>query len=65
MHRDNFIKALSNYSECMKPYLRNVQEQYVAAYYMPENQPVDMNAYCTKERSLTQTLMDKFTATQQ
>jgi hypothetical protein len=37
MHRDNFINALSNYSQCMTPYLRNVQERYVGAFYMPEN----------------------------
>lgn len=34
--RDNFLRALSNYSVCIKPYLRNVQERYVAAYYLVE-----------------------------
>jgi hypothetical protein len=48
--RDNFLRTLSNYSECVKPYLRQVQEKYVAAYYMTENNEVDLNAYCVRER---------------
>jgi hypothetical protein len=65
MHRDNFINALSNYSHCMTPYLRNVQERYVGAFYMPENQPVDLAAYCSKEKSLAQSAMDTFSASHQ
>lgn len=48
--RDNFLRSLSNYSECIKPYLRQVQEKYVAAYYIVESDKVDLNAYCQKER---------------
>ncbi len=36
LHRDNFLRALSNYSVCMKPYLRNVQDRYIGSFYMPE-----------------------------
>ena len=49
--RDNFIRALSNYSVCMQPYLRQVQDKYVAAYYIVENDKVDLNAYCLTEKS--------------
>ena len=48
--RDNFLRSLSNYSECIKPYLRQVQDKYVAAYYIVEGDKVDLNAYCQKER---------------
>jgi hypothetical protein len=48
--RDSFIKSLSNYSECIKPYLRQIQDKYVAAYYIAENDKIDLNAYCVKER---------------
>jgi hypothetical protein len=48
--RDNFLRSLSNYSECIRPYLRQIQEKYVAAYYIAENNQVDVNAYCVKER---------------
>ena len=48
--RDNFLKSLSNYSECIRPYLRQVQEKYVASYYMPEFEKVELTAYCTQER---------------
>lgn len=48
--RDNFVKSLSNYSECIRPYLRQIQEKYVAAYYVPESGSVDLNAYCLRER---------------
>lgn len=45
-----YIKTLSNYAECMKPYLRTAQDLYVGSYIMVENQPFDLNAYCVKER---------------
>ena len=48
--RDNFIRALSNYSVCMKPYLRQVQDKYAAAYYIVEGDKVDLNAYCVQEK---------------
>ena len=48
--RDNFIRSLSNYSECVKPYLRQIQNKYVAAYYIVESDKVDLNSYCLKER---------------
>lgn len=49
--RDNFLRSLSNYSECIKPYLRMVQDKYIAAYYMTEDNNVDLNAYCVTERN--------------
>lgn len=52
--RDTFIRSLSNYSECIKPYLRQIQEKYVGAYYVSENSSVDLNAYCLKEREQAQ-----------
>ena len=48
--RDNFIKSLSNYSECIKPYLRQIQDKYVVAQYIVETDKVDLNAYCKIER---------------
>jgi len=60
--RDNFLKSLSNYSECIKPYLRQVQDKYVAAYYIVESDKVDLNAYCVNEReqaTTAQALLEK------
>ena len=48
--RDNFLKSLSNYSVCIQPYLRQIQDKYVASYYIVESDKVDLNAYCVKER---------------
>ena len=50
--KDNFIFALSNYSECIKPFLRTAQDRYVAQYYMVEEQPFDFSKYCTVERQM-------------
>ena len=47
-----YIKALSNYSECMKPYLRTAQELYVGSYTMAENHPFDLNAFWVKEKEV-------------
>ena len=58
--RDHFLRALSNYSECVKPYLRNVQDRYIGTFYMLENQPVDISAYCAKEKSLAAKAMEEF-----
>jgi len=50
--KENFILALSNYSECIKPFLRTAQDRYVGQYYMVEEQPFDFGKYCTHEREL-------------
>lgn len=47
--RDDFLRKLSTYSQCIQPYLRNVQEKYATAYYAAENEPVDLKAYCKRE----------------
>lgn len=52
--RDNFLRRLSDYSECVKPYLRNVQEKYVAAYYVVESEKIDLTQYCKNEYSAAQ-----------
>lgn len=44
--RENFLRALSNYSECLKPFLRTAQDRYVASYYMVESQQFDLKSYC-------------------
>lgn len=36
--RDDFLKKLSNYSECIRPFLRTAQERYVAGHYLIEEQ---------------------------
>lgn len=51
--RDIFLKRLGDYSACMQPYLRNVQEKYVAAYYVVESEKIDINAYCKPEYQAT------------
>ena len=48
--RDNFLRSLSNYSECIRPYLRQIQEKYTSAYYLAENEQVDLTTYCLRER---------------
>jgi hypothetical protein len=47
--RDVFLRRLGDYSACIEPYLRNVQEKYVAAYYVVEQEKIDLNAYCKSE----------------
>ena len=47
--RDNFLRTLSNYSVCIQPYLRNIQDKYAAEYYVVEGEKVDLNAYCQNE----------------
>ena len=60
--RDQFLKALSNYSECIQPYLRTAQERYVASYYTIEGQSFDFNEYCKLERSFASELAAQFRA---
>ena len=47
--RDNFIKQLSNYSLCIEPYLRNIQEKYGTSMYPTLNEDVDLSTYCKNE----------------
>ena len=47
--RDNFLRKLSDYSVCIQPYLRNVQQKYVAAYYLVESEKIDLTQYCKRE----------------
>lgn len=47
---NDFIRHLSDYSHCITPYLRNIQEKYSTALYVVQNEPVDLNAYCKQER---------------
>ena len=47
--RDNFLRHLSNYSVCIQPYLRNVNEKYVQTFVIFDQDPVDLQAYCKKE----------------
>jgi hypothetical protein len=47
--RDSFLRKLSDYSVCIQPYLRNVQQKYVAAYYIVESEKVDLTQYCKRE----------------
>lgn len=48
--RDDFLKRLSNYSECIRPFIRTAQERYVAGYFLIEEQSFDFNQYCVAER---------------
>lgn len=52
-YKEDFIKKLSVYSLCIQPYLRNIQEKYVAAYYIVEGEKVDLSAYCKPEYNAT------------
>lgn len=58
--RDNFLRALSNYSECLKPYLRVAQDRYVGGYYTLESQSFDFGTYCTHEKKYAVELADKY-----
>lgn len=58
--RDSFIRALSNYSVCIKPYLRVAQERYVASYFAIEDQNVDFEKYCLVERNMATEAANKF-----
>lgn len=52
--RDDFLRRLSDYSVCIQPYLRNVQDKYVTAYYVVESEKVDLTQYCRQEFTLAQ-----------
>ena len=52
--RNNFLNKLSDYSVCIQPYLRNVQQKYVAAYYIVESEKVDLTQYCKNEFAAAQ-----------
>jgi hypothetical protein len=47
--KDNFIRHLSNYSLCIEPYVRNIQERYGTAYHVVEGDEVNLKAYCSSE----------------
>jgi hypothetical protein len=57
--RDQFLRLLSDYSVCIQPYLRSVQEKYVAAYYIVESEKVDLTQYCKQEYNLVQDARSK------
>ena len=57
--KDDFIFKLNIYSKCIEPYLRNIQEKYVASYYIVEGEKVDFNAYCKEELNLVQSAKDR------
>ena len=50
--KDSYLFALSNYSECIKPFLRTAQDRYIGQYYMVEEQPFDFSQYCVAERKI-------------
>ena len=50
--KENFLFALSNYSQCIKPFLRTAQDRYIGQYYMVEEQPFDFEKYCVAERKM-------------
>ena len=47
--RDNFLRQLSNYSLCIEPYLRNIQEKYVTAMYPTLAEDLNLSIYCKNE----------------
>lgn len=47
--RDTFIRKLSDYSVCIQPYLRNIQQKYIGSYYIVESEKVDLTQYCKNE----------------
>lgn len=50
--KENFLYALSNYSECIKPFLRTAQDRYIGQLYLIEDQEFDFTKYCVAERAL-------------
>ena len=63
--RDNFLRKLSDYSVCIQPYLRNVQQKYVAAYYIVEAEKVDLTQYCKREFEAAQDAKRQLTGSQE
>lgn len=47
--RDVYLKALSNYSDCIRPFLRVAQERYITSFYAVEGQKFDFHKYCVTE----------------
>ena len=50
--KENFLFALSNYSECIKPFLRTAQDRYIGQLYLIEDQEFDFTKYCVTERQM-------------
>ena len=50
--KENFLFALSNYSECIKPFLRTAQDRYIGQLYLIEDQEFDFTKYCVAERTM-------------
>ena len=62
--RDHFLKSLSNYSECIRPYLRQIQEKYNAALFVSESEQPDLAAYCVRERTAAMQAKEAFESQQ-
>ena len=62
--KENFLFALSNYSQCIKPFLRTAQDRYIGQYYMVEEQPFDFEKYCAVERKAAHDAKAAIEATQ-
>ena len=54
--QDNYLKALSNYSRCIYPYLKTVQDKYVTSEVLDFSDDVDLSAHCKGERELVESL---------
>ena len=50
--KENFLFALSNYSECIKPFLRTAQDRYIGQLYLIEDQEFDFSKYSVAERNM-------------
>lgn len=47
--QDDFLFKLNAYSHCIEPYLRNIQEKYIANYYYVDGDKIQLTEYCKKE----------------
>ena len=56
---EDFLMALSTYSECIKPYLRTAQRKYVAPFWLPEDHDFDFSKYCTVEKKVATDAAEK------
>ena len=50
VHKQNYIKALSNFSVCLYPYLKSIQEKYSTQEFLLSDEDVDIKEYCKNEK---------------
>ncbi|CDW71934.1 UNKNOWN [Stylonychia lemnae] len=63
--KQEFIKRLHDYSQCITPVVRDIQERYVSSYYIVDSDKIDVSQYCQNELKLAQETKEQLQNLQQ